>query len=156
MLVRFGALAVLGGLGLGLLLRLVLGRRTFPTLVALAHLPLLVHVLVAARGGWSDGAEGTYVVAFLAAGLVLAAAGAALGGRFAHTRPWLAALMPGVAGLVYTLLPFLLFERAVSLTAAVGRLPLTSYGVFFFLIATLLVVCVLLPFAPRAAEPRRW
>lgn len=156
LLARLLALAVIVGLGVGLLLRIILGVRRFPTLAALAHAPLLVHTLVAARGGWSDGVGGGAAVTFLAAGVALAVAGAALGSAWANGRPFLAALMPGITGVVYTLLPFLLFERAVSLSAAAGRLPLTSYGVFFFFVAVVLVVCVLLPFAPRAGEQRRW
>lgn len=156
MLARLVALAVVGGLGVGLVLRVLLGRQRFPLLAALAHVPLLVHTLVAARGGWVEGVGPTAVLAFLASGLVLAGAGAALGYRWADTRPLLAALTPGITGVVYTFLPFLLFERAVSLTAAAGRLPLTSFGVFFFFVASLLAVCALLPFAPRAGEQRRW
>ncbi|HEX7041266.1 MAG TPA: hypothetical protein VF202_14205 [Trueperaceae bacterium] len=156
MLVRLLALAVIVGLGVGLVLRVVLGRGRFPTLAALAHLPLLVHALVAARGGWSEGVGTAATLTFLAAGALLAAGGAALAYRWTGGRPLLAALMPGITGVVYTFLPFLLFERAVSLTAAAGRLPLTSFGVFFFFGAVVLVVCLLLPFAPRAAEQRRW
>lgn len=156
MLVRFGALAVVVGLGAGLLLRIVLGRGRFATLVVAAQAPLLVHVLVAVRGGWVEGVGTPSLLAFLAAGLVLAAAGAVLGARWTGTRPWLAALTPAITTAVYTLLPFLLFERALSLTAAAGRLPLTSYGVFFLLIAAVLLTCVLLPFAPSQREPRRW
>ncbi len=156
MLARLLALAVIGGLGVGLVLRVVLGRRRFSTLAALAHLPLLVHTLVAARGGWAEGVGTTAALTFLGAGVALAVAGAALGYAWAGGRPLLAALMPGITGVVYTFLPFLLFERAVSLTAAAGRLPLTSFGVFFFFVAVVLVVCLLLPFAPRASEQRRW
>lgn len=156
MLARLVALAVVGGLGVGLVLRVLLGRQRFPLLAALAHVPLLVHTLVAARGGWVEGVGPTAVLAFLASGLVLAGTGAALGYRWADTRPLLSALTPGITGVVYTFLPFLLFERAVSLQAVAGRLPLTSFGVFFFFAFVVLAVCLLLPFAPRAGEQRRW
>lgn len=156
MIVRLLALAVIGGLALGLVLRVVLGRERFAALAAAAHLPLLVHALVAARGGWAEGVSGASALVFLGAGVVLAAVGALVAHRSTERRPLLAALMPGITGVVYTFLPFLLFERAVSLTAAAGRLPLTSFGVFFFFFASLLAVCALLPFAPRAGEQRRW
>lgn len=156
MLIRFGALAVLAGLGVGLLLRLLLGVRRFPALVAGAHLPLFVHALIVARGGWSEGAAPASVLTFLAAGVLLAVVGAVIGSRWADARPWVAAFLPGIAGLLYTFLPFLLFERVVSVVGAAGRLPLTSYGIFFLSLATVFVVCALLPFAPRAPEPRRW
>ena len=79
MLIRFGALAALVGLGLGAILRVALGRRRFGTLLVIAHLPILYHLVRVALAGVDAGLPNSWTLAFVGAGLLLMLLGIAFG-----------------------------------------------------------------------------
>lgn len=152
MLVRLGALAIVAGLGIGALLRVLLGRDRFAALVTVAHLPLVVHAVLVLDTGRRAGIDPTVSIAFVAVAAVLLVAGIVLGRFLVPRRPWLAALTPAVTATVYLLLPALVYNHFLAQTPVrLASLPSFGYGV-----ATLFFVCLLLPFAPGPAAGRRW
>ncbi|HZW99400.1 MAG TPA: hypothetical protein VFF10_05005 [Trueperaceae bacterium] len=148
MITRFGALMILTGLGVGLLLRVILGRRRMPALATVAHLPLLVHIVLVVDAGRRAGIEAAPTLLFAAAGLLLFVVGVLLA-RWLHAqRPWLAAVTPALTAAVYLALPVVLFNHLLSQTPVrLGSLASFGYG-----LATVFFVCALLTFAPRGGR----
>lgn len=151
MLIRFGALAALVGLGVGALLRLLLGRRRFPLLLTLAHLPLLYHLVRVALAGRRAGVDDTWTLAFVAAGLLLLLVGIFLGRALVGRRPWLAAVMPALVAALYLLGPTVIYNSRL----AVAVVALDSLTSFAYILSTILFVALLLPFAPPPAKGPR-
>lgn len=151
MLIRFGALAALVGLGLGALLRLLLGRRRFKTLLVIAHLPLVYHVARVSLAGRAAGLPGSWTLIFGAAGLLLMVIGMLLGRALVERRPWFAAMVPAIVAALYLLGPALIYNSRLA-AAVVALDSLTTFG---YLLATILLVAVLLPFAPPPVKGPR-
>lgn len=148
MITRFGALSVLAGLGVGLLLRVVLGRRRMPALATVAHLPLLVHIVLVIDAGRRAGIAATATLLFAVASVVLFVVGVLLARRLYTMRPWIAAAMPALTAAVYLALPVVLYNHLLSQTSVrLGSLASFGYG-----LATVFFVCALLAFAPRGAR----
>lgn len=151
MLIRFGALAALVGLGLGALLRLVLGRRRFGALLLVAHLPIIYHLVRVGLAGRMAGLPDAWTLAFTGAGLLLMLLGIVLGRASVARRPWLAAFMPAIVAAIYLLGPALIYNGRL----AQAVVALDSIATFAYLLATILFVAVLVPFAPPpVAGPR--
>lgn len=147
MLIRFGALMALVGLGLGALLRLALGRRRFALLVVVAPLPVLYHLFRVSAAGASAGVPATWTLAFMGAGLVLMVAAMLLGRAMVRRRPWLAVAMPGIFAAVYLLGPALIYNWRLAQEVV----ALDSIATFAYVLATIFVVAILVPFAPPPA-----
>ncbi|HEX7001179.1 MAG TPA: hypothetical protein VF164_05730 [Trueperaceae bacterium] len=145
MIVRLGAVMVLAGLGIGVLLRVILGRRRMAAITTVAHVPLLVHVVMVVEAGRRAGLDTGATLLFVGAALVLFVAGVAVAWRLAARRPWLAAVSPALTAVVYLALPVLLYNHLLSQTSVrLGSLATFGYG-----LATVFFVCALLAFAPR-------
>lgn len=151
MLIRFGALAALVGLGFGALLRLLLGRRRFGTLVVSAQLPLLYHLVRVALAGRRAGVEDVWTLGFVGAGLLLLLAGMLSGRLLIDRRPWLAAFVPGIVAAVYLLVPTVIYNSRLA-SAVMSLDSLTTFG---YLLATIFLVAMLLPFAPAPVSNLR-
>lgn len=149
MLTRLGALMIVAGLGVGVLLRVVLGRRRMPALVAIAHLPVLVHVVLVIDAGRRAGIGAPITLLFAGAGLALGLAGTLLGRSLHARRPWIAALTPALTAAVYLLVPVLLYNHQLAQTAV----RLGSLATFGYTLSTVFFVAVLLTFAPRGGRP---
>lgn len=144
MLVRFGALMALVGLGVGGLLRLALGRRRFGLLVVIAHLPVLYHVLRLTAAGTRAGLPDAWTLALAGSGLLLMLAGMLFGRASTRRRPWLAAAMPALVAVVYLVGPALLYNAQLARAVV----ALDSITTFAYVLATVFMVAALLPFAP--------
>ncbi len=148
MLVRLGALMVVAGLGVGALLRVVLGRRRMAALTTVAHLPLLVHVVLVVDAGRRAGIGSTATIVFAASGALLFLVGTFLARSLCSGRPWLAAITPALTAVVYLALPVVLYNHLLAQTPVrLGSLATFGYG-----LATVFFVCALLPFAPRGGR----
>jgi len=138
-------------LGVGALLRLLLGRRRFGTLVVLAHLPLLYHVTRVALAGRRAGVDDLWTLAFVGAGLLLMVVGMLVGRLLSTKRPWPAVFVPAIVAAVYLLVPTTIYNSRLA-SAVVALDSLTTFG---YLLATIFLVAMLLPFAPPpVARPR--
>ncbi|HKI58705.1 MAG TPA: hypothetical protein VKA00_05775 [Trueperaceae bacterium] len=146
---RLGGWLVVAGLAVGLALRLLLGRRRFgPLLTAALLLPWGLHAGYVSIQGLTRGLSGWGVLAFVAAGALLAIAATWAGRRFVEGRGLVAALLPAALGAVYILGPFLLLSLALRRAGIdLDVVPTAAYGG-----ACLFASAVLLPFAPRGAR----
>ncbi|HET8986538.1 MAG TPA: hypothetical protein VFN03_12340 [Trueperaceae bacterium] len=144
MIQRFAALMVVAGLGTGAVLRIVAGRGRFATFVAVAHLPVLYHVVVTVFAGLRAGVEPLPIGLYAIGSLVLMAAGVYLGRRMTARRPWWAAFMPAATLAAYLLLAVLPFGYALRGTGA----GFDTVPLFGAVLATIFTVSALVPFAP--------
>lgn len=144
MLIRFGALAALAGLGVGAVLRVALGRRRFALLVVIAHLPLLYHLARVGAAGNRAGLPTSWTAALAGAGLLLMLLGMLVGRASATRRPWLAVVTPGLVAAVYLLLPVLLYNLQLTRSAV----NLDSVATYAYVLAAVFMVALLVPFAP--------
>lgn len=151
MLTRLVALAVVGGLGAGLVLRIWLGRGRFKLLVTLATLPVVAHAALTLAAGVRAGVAPVGAGAFLAGALVVAAVGVVLGRRSVAVRPWLAVFTPLLSAAVYAAVPLLLFYFA--LRDAGARLDVLAAAGLVTL--ALFATCVLVSFAPPSLASRQ-
>ncbi len=148
MIVRLGAVMVLAGLGVGVLLRVILGRRSMATITTIAHVPLLVHVAMVVVAGRRAGIGTGPTLLFAGAGLVLFALGVAVAWWLHARRPWLAAATPALTAVVYLALPVVLYNHLLAQSPVrLGSLTTFGYG-----LATVFFVCALLAFAPRGGR----
>jgi hypothetical protein len=150
MLTRLLALAIAAGLGAGFVLRIALGRARFGSVatVAIALLPL--HAAVVAWTAVRADIGGVTVALFLASALIVAVLGAWAARRSVGPRPWLAAFMPLLTGLVYAAMPLLVLVLALrGRQWALDVVPAVTYGTL-----TIFAVAALLPFVPVAPERR--
>ena len=106
--------AVLFGLGLGLLLRSMFGRRFFGSLTLISLTPLLAHAIYLFQISWRAGAQAAYLLGFGAATLVLVAVFAVMARRWIRHRPWLTVFAPIMAGLTYVLLVILMWSFGLN------------------------------------------
>lgn len=144
MIQRFAALMLVAGLGTGLVLRIVAGRRRFGTFVAIAHLPIVYHLVVTLVAGYRAGVEPLYLGLFALGGAALALLGVVLGRKMMAARPWWASLMPGLTLAAYLAVAVLPFSIALRGTGA----SLDTVPLFGAVLATIFTVSALLPFAP--------
>lgn len=144
MLIRFGALAALVGLGLGAILRVALGRRRFGTLLVIAHLPILYHLVRVALAGVDAGLPNSWTLAFVGAGLLLMLLGIAFGRAAIARRPLLAAATPLIVLAVQLLGPTLIYNGRL----AQAVVSLDSLATFAYALATIFFVATLVPFVP--------
>ncbi|HZJ10542.1 MAG TPA: hypothetical protein VFD39_12660 [Trueperaceae bacterium] len=144
MLVRFGALMALVGLGLGALLRLVLGRRRFGLLVVIAHLPVIYHVFRVTSAGVRAELPDGWSLAFAGSGVALMLIGMLVGRASTTRRPWLAAAMPAIVAAIYLVGPALIYNAQL----AEAVVALDSITTFAYVLATILMVAMLVPLAP--------
>lgn len=145
LIIRFALIAVVVGLVLGLVLRPVLKRRRFGLLAVLSLLPVAAHAgylwVISYQAGTPPGA----LLPFALVVLVLLIAGALLARRWARTLPLLAALTPGLVGLVYAVVASLVWSLSLEAT---GVVPNAVVGAAAGL-ATLAFVAMLLVFVPE-------
>lgn len=145
LLIRFGLVAVLLGLAVGVLLRAALARRRFALLATLALLPTAAHAVYLL---WLAGVARlprVPVIVFGAAVLVVLVVGVALGRSWAVRRPWLVPLVPLGAAIVYGLAATALLNAG---WAATEYSPDAVVGAVYAL-GSLFVAAALAPFAPR-------
>jgi|SRR5690606_18688504 len=150
MLTRLLALAIAAGLGAGFVLRIALGRARFGSVatVAIALLPL--HAAVVAWTAMRADVGGVTVALFLLAAVIVAALGAWTARRSVGSRPWLAAFMPLLTGLVYAAVPLLALVLALrDRQWALDVVPAVTYATL-----TIFAVAALLPFVPATPERR--
>ena len=151
MLIRLGALAALVGLGLGAILRVALGRRRFGTLLVIAHLGIIYHLVRVGLAGYRAGLPDGWTLAFVAAGVVLMLLGIVLGRAAIARRPWLAAASPAIVAAVHLLGPTLVYNGML----AQAVVNLDSIATFAYLVAVIFFVAVLVPFAPPPVQAPR-
>ncbi|MEJ2668551.1 MAG: hypothetical protein P8Z81_15890 [Deinococcales bacterium] len=154
MIARLAAGVVLAGLAAGAVLRLALGRRRFPALLAGSLLvPWALHAGFVTVRALVQQAPVWMVAVFLGAGAALAFLAVALGLRLVPRRGLWAALMPLIAGTVYLLGPFLLASLALRRQAIdLDVVPTAVYAG-----ACLFAAALLLSFAPAArGRPVNW
>jgi len=144
MIQRFAALMLVAGLGVGVVLRIVAGRGRFGTLAAVAHLPVLYHLVVTTLAGVRVGVEPLYLALFAVGGLLLLLAGLALNRRLVIARPWWAVLMPAVTLAAYLLVAVLPFSFVLRDWGA----RLDTVPLFGAILGTIFTVSALVPFAP--------
>jgi len=155
MLTRLLALAIAAGLGAGFVLRIALGRARFGLVATLATLLLPLHAATVAWTAVRAEVGAATVAAFLAAAVVVAVVGALAARRSVASRPWLAAFLPLLTGLVYAALPLLALVLLLrGQQWALDVVPAVTYATL-----TIFAVAALLPFVPEAPERRarkRW
>jgi hypothetical protein len=154
LILRFALLAAGAGLLLGVLLRVLLGRRRLALLAPLALLPLLGHAVYLTWLTREAGLGAAAVLAFAAAAVLLLLLGALLARRWAAGRPSWSALAPAVTALLYALPASLL---SVALSRA-GVQPNAVWAAVYAL-TTIAFVALLLVFVPGGAptgEKLRW
>jgi len=145
---------LLGGLVVGGVLRLALGRRRFRPLVSgLVIVPAVFHVAYV-DAPWPSACTTTLgALAYLAGAAVVVGSGWLAGRRWAARRPLWAALSPAATAVVYGLLPFALYSWALRRASIdLDIVPTASY-----VGACLFGTALLLPFVPGAGgSPSGW
>lgn len=150
MLTRLLALAIAAGLGAGFVLRIALGRARFGSVATVAIALLPVHAALVAWTAVRADVGGVTVALFLLAALAVAVSGAWFARRSVPSRPWLAAFMPLVTGLVYAAVPLLVLVLVLrDRQWALDVVPAVTYATL-----TIFAVAALLPFVPEAPERR--
>ncbi len=136
---------LLGGLVVGVVLRLRLGRRRFRPLVSiLVIVPAVVHAAYVVMQALGHGAFVLGSVAFLVGATVVVGAGWLAGRHWAASRPLLAALAPAATAVVYGLLPFALY----SWTLRRASIDLDIVPTAAYVAACVFGTALLLPFVP--------
>lgn len=146
MLSRLLALAVLGGLGVGLVLRIWFGRSRFGVIASLATLPALVHTVLSLISAFRADVPLTTVLAYVALALGIVVIGALFGHRNVDSRPWLSAFTPLISTAVYSATALVLISLALRSAGLVFDVLATTGMVT----GTIFLCCVLVPFAPPA------
>lgn len=142
---------LLAGLALGTVLRLALGRRRFPLLLALfLALPASLHVGYVMVHAIGHAAPAGAALLFLLAAVAVFLAGGWLARRWLERRPLLAALAPAATGIVYAALPFTLYSWYLRSQA----IDLDVLPTALFLGTCLFASALLLPFAPGGGRGR--
>lgn len=145
---RFGLIAVLVGLALGLFLRPVLKRKRFGLLTTLSLLPVAAHAVYLATIAARSGLQVAALVPLGLAVLAVLVAGALLGRRWVRTAPLLAAFTPIFAAVVYALVATLTWSLGIEAT---GVVPNAVAGAATGLSA-LAFTAMLLVFVPEPAS----
>lgn len=146
MLTRLLVLAVLGGLGVGLVLRIWFGRGRFRAVVSFATLPVLVHTALSLAAGLRAGVPTATLAAHLALGLAICVAGVILGRRNVDARPWLAVFTPLLSAVVYSATALVLIGLALRATGQ----GLDVLAVAGMVTGSIFATCALVSFAPPA------
>lgn len=149
MLTRLLALAVVGGLGVGLVLRIWFGRQRFRALVALGALPIAVHVAVTLVAALRAEVDLPVVGIYLLIAAAVAVVGVLVGRRNVDTRPWLSAFTPLLSAAAYGVTALLL----IGLTLRASGHALNVLGVAGIVTGSIFATCALVSFAPRATTP---
>ena len=145
---------LLGGLVVGGVLRLALGRRRFRPLVSgLVIVPAVFHVAYVVVQALGHGASALGTLAYLAGAALVVGSLWLAGRRWAARRPLWAALSPAATAVVYGLLPFALYSWALRRASIdLDIVPTASY-----VGACLFGTALLLPFVPGAGgSPAGW
>jgi len=151
---RLAVWLVLGGLLVGAVLRVVLGRGRFAALlVGALTVPWVLHAGYVAVQAAAHGAAWWGVLAFLAVGAALAVAALLLARRWLQPHGLWAALLPALLAAVYGLGPFLV----MSVLLRRSGIDLDVVPTATYLGTSLFAAAALLPFAPRTDGARlRW
>ncbi len=146
MLTRLLVLAVLGGVGVGLVLRIWFGRSRFRAVVSFATLPVLAHTVLSLIAAVRADVQAVTIAAHLVLGLAICAVGVLVGRRNVDARPWLAVFTPLLSTAAYSATALVLISLALR---AEGRAfdVLTTTGM---VTGTIFITCVLVAFAPPA------
>lgn len=149
MLTRLLAVAIVGGLGVGLVLRIWFGRQRFRALVALGALPLAVHVAATLAAALRAEVALPVVGGYALIAAIVAVLGVLVGRRSVDTRPWLAAFSPLLSAAAYAATALLL----IGLTLRASGHALNVLGVAGLVTGAIFATCALVAFAPRASAP---
>jgi len=151
-LTRLAGWLLLGGLAVGVVLRLALGRRRFRPLVAgLVLVPAVLHLAYVVIQALGHGASELGTLAFVVGSALVVAAAWAAGRRWTARRPLWAALTPVATAAVYGLVPFALYSWALrQVSIDLDIVPTAAY-----VGASLFGTALLLPFVPGAPTAAR-